>query len=123
MNFFIGSDILPNRNFPIIFECVKGECQKSDDSFFNSSEILAALRHIDSLVNLGISPKDIGVLSPYRVQYERIRSFSTNKDITVGSAEMFQGQERPVTIISTVRTDGDLGFVRDPQVRPNYICN
>lgn len=38
-------------------------------------------------------------------------------DITVGTAETFQGKEKPVMIVSTVRAGGKyLGFVNDPQV-------
>lgn len=37
-------------------------------------------------------------------------------DITVGTAEIFQGKEKPVIILSTVRSAGELGFVSDPRV-------
>lgn len=63
---------------------------------------------------------DIGVVSPYRLQCKKIRKACTDAnldDITVGTSEVFQGQERKVMIVSTVRSTGDLGrFVRDPQV-------
>lgn len=63
---------------------------------------------------------DIGVVSPYRLQCKKIKEACTDAnlgDITVGTSEVFQGQERKVIIVSTVRSTGDLGrFVRDPQV-------
>lgn len=37
-------------------------------------------------------------------------------DVPVGTAETFQGQEKKAIIISTVRTDNDLGFVSDQRV-------
>lgn len=62
---------------------------------------------------------DIGVVSPYTQQCSEIRAKLCKKghtETTVGSAEVFQGQQRPVIIISTVRTGNDIGFVNDPKV-------
>lgn len=63
---------------------------------------------------------DIGVVTPYNLQGKIIGRFCRQNNfhgITVGTAEIFQGQERPVMIVSTVRTNGMLGFVKDPRVR------
>lgn len=62
---------------------------------------------------------EIGVVSPYRHQCSRITKECRRKgynDIAVGTAEFFQGQEKKVMIISTVRTDNGLGFVKDERV-------
>merc|ERR1712136_477717 len=64
---------------------------------------------------LGLKPSDIGVIAPYRKQVEAIEkrinamgaSFS---GIDVGTVENFQGQERRIVIISTVRS---LGVAKD----------
>lgn len=67
-----------------------------------------------------ITQSDIGVVTPYRLQCKIIaRECRKNdlKDVTIGTAEVFQGQERPVMIVSTVRSDGQLGFVKNPRVR------
>lgn len=67
-----------------------------------------------------IKSSDIGIVSPYRLQCKMIRMACKDanlEDITVGTSEVFQGQERKVIIVSTVRSNGDIGrFVRDPQV-------
>lgn len=63
--------------------------------------------------------KYIGVLSPYRQQCHEIRDKLCKKgyeEITVGSAEIFQGQQRPVIIVSTARTSDDIGFLDDEKV-------
>lgn len=39
-----------------------------------------------------------------------------NAEIAIGTAEIFQGQEKDVIIISTVRTNGEIGFVKDERV-------
>lgn len=70
-----------------------------------------------------INQTDIGVVAPYSDQCKAIQWECRQNgfdNISVGSAEVFQGQERPIMIISTVRTDGRLGFVEDPRVNiPN----
>lgn len=67
-----------------------------------------------------IEQSDIGVVTPYRLQCRKIRKkcYDFNyKNVTVGTAEVFQGQEKPVMIVSTVRSGGDiLGFVSNERV-------
>lgn len=65
----------------------------------------------------------LGIVSPYRAQCEMIKVECEHKNIpigsagiTIGTAEVFQGQERAVVIVSTVRTDKQLGFVSDHRV-------
>lgn len=79
-----------------------------------------------------ISQKDIGVVTPYNKQVQVIRDLCDKNDfqnVTIGTAEVFQGQEKPVIIISTVGTNGVVGFTDDPRVRPklnfnnNQACN
>lgn len=75
---------------------------------------------------LGIDPKDIGIISPYFLQVQMIKCQmeKLKANVTVGTVEEFQGQERLVVILSTVRTrknqlDLDvarrLGFVQCPK--------
>ncbi|KAG8946805.1 hypothetical protein FRC04_011461 [Tulasnella sp. 424] len=50
--------------------------------------------------------KDIGIIAPYSAQCSKIRSTLAGhryQDIKVGSVEEFQGQKRPIIIISTTR--------------------
>lgn len=72
-----------------------------------------------------LSQSDIGVVSPYKHQCDIIRKQCEKigcKDIRIGSAEAFQGQERKVIIISSVRSGvGSLGnFLKNAQVRHFY---
>merc|ERR1712226_146199 len=76
---------------------------------------------------MGVLPKEIGVITPYRRQVQKIRKKLLEhnfRDVTVGSTEEFQGQERKVIIVSTVRstpeyvnTDNQykLGFLANPK--------
>lgn len=73
-----------------------------------------------------ITPKDIGIITPFKQQQldiSRYLAAMNLKDITVGTVEVFQGQERNVIILSTVRSkifthDGreHVGFLSNPKV-------
>ncbi|XP_061487973.1 helicase MOV-10 isoform X2 [Rhineura floridana] len=133
---------LVKQGFPIIFHGVSGEDQREENSpsFFNTAEVNVLTNYLKKLLleeqgkkGLSrISPKDIGVISPYRKQVEKIRkaiSMELNglnniKDLKVGSVEEFQGQERRVVLISTVRSSSNyfnldekfsIGFLKNPK--------
>ena len=96
-------------------------------SWFNPAEVYHVVRYLQLLLNAGIDSEQIGVITPYRKQVDKIREFIKANDLCsfkVGSVEEFQGQERDVIIVSTVRShesfiDGDviqhLGFLRSPK--------
>lgn len=129
-DWFIGTEMLVNSEFPLIFESISGICESEHKSFsyYNMEEIKAVLSYVRKILapgnwkNRPVCCSDIGIVSPYRSQCDRIRAECIKagyKDLMVGSAEHFQGQEKPIIIISTVRTDdGSLGFIKDPQVSP-----
>ncbi|XP_011861509.1 PREDICTED: putative helicase mov-10-B.1 isoform X2 [Vollenhovia emeryi] len=104
---------LPNKNFPMIFQEVLGtEKRTATHSACNTAEVLAVLMYVDMLIKTGfvkraIIPKDIGIVTPFKQQQQDISRHLTAmnlKDITVGTVETFQGQERNVMILSTVRS-------------------
>lgn len=68
-----------------------------------------------------ISESDIGVVTPYKMQRRKIAQACHRlsfDNITIGTAEVFQGQEKPIMIVSTVRSGGNrLGFVSNARVR------
>ncbi|KAM9320258.1 helicase MOV-10 [Gastrophryne carolinensis] len=132
---------LPKKDFPIIFHGVLGKDEREGNSpsFFNVAEIEVLMSYLKSLLETQkkkgiakISAKEIGIISPYRKQVEKIRkavdkelkSVPDIKDLKVGSVEEFQGQERKVILISTVRSTTDyvkfdeqfsLGFLTNPK--------
>lgn len=143
-NFYCTWEELPNRGVPIIFHGVCGEDEREakSPSFFNTAEIEVVVQYLQKLLQSQgrrgcptISPKEIGIISPYRKQVEKIRLAITSKDpvlralpdigqLKVGSVEEFQGQERRVILISTVRSCSEylqldqtfrLGFLKNPK--------
>uniref|UniRef100_A0A8D1E7G8 RNA helicase n=1 Tax=Sus scrofa TaxID=9823 RepID=A0A8D1E7G8_PIG len=135
---------LPRQGFPIIFHGVMGKDEREGNSpsFFNPEEAATVTSYLKQLLTSSskkgkarLSPRSVGVISPYRKQVEKIRHCITKldkelrglddiKDLKVGSVEEFQGQERSVILISTVRSsqsfvqldlDFNLGFLKNPK--------
>ncbi|XP_074044556.1 helicase MOV-10 isoform X2 [Macrotis lagotis] len=135
---------LPHQGFPIIFHGVMGKDDREENSpsFFNSEEAATVVSYLKKLLTPSpkkgqgrLSPQHVGVISPYRKQVEKIyqcinkldkelRGLDNIKDLKVGSVEEFQGQEKSVLLVSTVRSsqsfvqmdfDFNLGFLRNPK--------
>ncbi|KAI0945600.1 hypothetical protein AcW1_001785 [Taiwanofungus camphoratus] len=131
INSFIGSPSLVARNFPIVMHAVSGKDDReaSSPSFFNIDEATQVKAYIQALRSdrhFRISDADIGVIAPYHAQCLKIRAVlrGVADGIKIGSVEEFQGQERRVIIISTVRSSREfveydvrhtLGFVANPR--------
>ncbi|XP_055307313.1 putative helicase MOV-10, partial [Sitodiplosis mosellana] len=128
VNWFVGSKILMNPDVPIIFKSVNGVCKQNENSAsrFNMVEANAVLEQIDELLKFksnqrkvkSVKCTDIGIVSPYKLQCREIRKMCNKKKydgITIGTAEVFQGMEKAIMLVSTVCTDGDLGFVNAAQ--------
>jgi len=102
--------------------------EQSSPSFFNPEEVVLVIEYIDQLLAMpGMMEEDIGVITPYRRQVQKIRGrleLKGKKGVTIGTTEEFQGQERKVIILSTVRSSPEyvhidnqyrLGFLADPK--------
>ncbi|XP_053575160.1 RNA helicase Mov10l1 [Bombina bombina] len=132
VNRLLRWDKLPQNGFPLVFHGIRGTEMRegSNPSWFNPSEAVQVMRYCCILakhVTTSVSAKDIGVITPYRKQVEKIRTLLRTvdlPDIKVGSVEEFQGQEFLVIIISMVRSREDslhedsrylLGFLSNPK--------
>ncbi|GJQ87580.1 hypothetical protein Trydic_g17422 [Trypoxylus dichotomus] len=134
VNIALNWERLPNKKFPIIFHSVQGADQReaNSPSYFNVQEIEVVMNYLNDLIGhrlkgRKITQEDIGVIAPYRKQVQKIRKACEKKNwtgITIGSVEQFQGQERLIIIISTVRSQPKLlkfdnkfhlGFLNNPK--------
>ncbi|CAH1266449.1 MOV10 [Branchiostoma lanceolatum] len=125
---------LPKKNFPVIFHGVEGtdEREGNSPSFFNAREVATVLDYVHELLNsrggMRVTQNNIGIISPYRRQVQKLQhalKLQNYSEIKVGSVEEFQGQERLVIIVSTVRStrqeylkmdkDYNLGFLNNPK--------
>lgn len=96
-------------DFPVFFHGVRGRAQKegSCPSWFNPSEVVQVTRYLQRAFGpWGLLPEQVGVVTPYRKQAQKLRCLMDSLDLPhckLGSAEEFQGQERNLIIVSTVR--------------------
>ncbi|KAJ4956500.1 hypothetical protein NE237_013283 [Protea cynaroides] len=103
-------DLLPNKEFPVMFIGVQGcdEREGNNPSWFNRIEASKVVEIIRKLRTMGdVNESDVGVITPYRQQVLKLNKALENldmADVKVGSVEQFQGQEREIIIVSTVRS-------------------
>ncbi|KAK7052594.1 RNA helicase [Favolaschia claudopus] len=127
------SPALPKKKFPLIFHGIVGKDDRegTSPSFFNISEASQVKKYVVDLVfqkRPRVRPEEIGIITPYHAQrckiIELLHRDPKLRGITVGSVEEFQGQERRVIIMSTVRSNENhlehdlrrtLGFVANRQ--------
>uniref|UniRef100_A0A7I4XRU7 Helicase ATP-binding domain-containing protein n=1 Tax=Haemonchus contortus TaxID=6289 RepID=A0A7I4XRU7_HAECO len=87
----------------------------SQMSFKNPGEATLVIRYVDVLKSVGISGKEIAVISPYYAQVAAIRSIINATDVSVNTVDSFQGQEREVVVFSMVRHNPEqvIGFLQN----------
>ncbi|XP_070704660.1 putative helicase mov-10-B.1 [Pempheris klunzingeri] len=134
-------EYLPKKGFPLIFHGVLGkdEREANSPSFFNVSEIEVLVDYLTKLMETQgkkglpkLSAKDIGIIAPYRKQVEKIQKalksvtalsrWSDLSELKVGSVEEFQGQERKIIMVSTVRSS--MNYVKmDKDFNIGFLSN
>lgn len=132
VNICINSNFLPSPDVPFIFHGLRSEDQREGNSpsWFNAMEAVQVLKYVQLILKTyagKVDVDDIGIITPYRKQVEKIRVLLERfklSDIKVGSVEEFQGQERLFIIISTVRSNEtfvdfdtfhNIGFLSNPK--------
>ncbi|CRK88261.1 CLUMA_CG002041, isoform A [Clunio marinus] len=113
-------NFLQNKKFPILFHCNKtpSKIVKHGTSSFNNGEIDMVRFYVDLLLNVGIDgkkciPDDIGIVSPYKAQLQKLKEkFRNYGNLEIGTAEYYQGREKRIIIISTVKSRDNVGFLK-----------
>ncbi|KAI8622786.1 P-loop containing nucleoside triphosphate hydrolase protein [Chytriomyces sp. MP71] len=87
----------------------------------------SAILQMEKSSSVGLTVADIGIITPYRKQIDKIRlQLRKNgwEQIMVGTVEEFQGGEKKIVILSTVRSSGqwiekdlkfNIGFLKNPK--------
>ncbi len=125
---FHHSEIVPLRYTPsqktLEFININGkELIKSDSkSYFNMAEASFCLELSLSYIKAGVKPNEIAIITPYRAQVETIRRLIKKSGeiiiydgIEIDTVDAFQGREKDLIIISSVRANHEnkLGFLSD----------
>lgn len=99
----------------------------SNPSWLNPKEATTIIDLLGRMLNEGISLDDIGIIAPYQGQVRYLREQAVQRGLDfakIGSVEEFQGQEKPIIILSTVRSvekqfefdkKFNLGFLHNPK--------
>ncbi|CAH1967597.1 unnamed protein product [Acanthoscelides obtectus] len=94
---------------------------KESQMVFNCVQALLKMSFRDSSKN--VKQEEIGVVTPYVRQVHTIRQYLRNRNIEhveVGTTETFQGREKRIIIISTVRAQKDL-LLYDRKYRLGFV--
>jgi superfamily I DNA and/or RNA helicase len=91
---------------------------EGSDSRDNPGEAALVSRVVRRAVDSGLSPDDIGVITPYAAQAALIAAALADvveQGLEVDSVDGFQGREKELIVVSAVRSNplGEIGFVRD----------
>nr|XP_033332456.1 putative helicase mov-10-B.1 [Megalopta genalis] len=124
---------LSNRTFPILFIEIYGTEKRTENgSVYNEEEIMMVSNFVSKFMTAKIGAytikeNDIGIITPFKQQKIMIQRKLNKKNlrnITVGTIESFQGQEKEIIILSTARSqvfqhDGKkhIGFLSNPKVK------
>ncbi|OIW35059.1 DNA helicase [Coniochaeta ligniaria NRRL 30616] len=84
------------------------------DSKSNEMEAALVRLHVKALVESGVKPEDIAVVTPYNAQLAVLAPLKeAYPGIELGSVDGFQGREKEAVIVSLVRSnsDGEVGFL------------
>ncbi|XP_017077819.1 putative helicase MOV-10 [Drosophila eugracilis] len=133
VNLAANWSLLPNPNFPIIFQATHGVTQReqTSTSSYNHLEAQVLCWYVKRLINDGlgkrrkVSQEDIGIVAPYTAQGNLITKLlqkQGHRNVEVGSVETYQGREKPIILASLVKSFANMGFMRNPR-RVNVLLS
>lgn len=85
---------------------------KDSKSIINKLEADVAVQIANKYLNEGLDESEIGIISPYA---DQVKIIQDRTPVEVKTVDGFQGREKEIIIISTVRsnTNGNIGFLKD----------
>lgn len=92
------------------------ELEEDTGSRWNLQEADLAARKVRQLLEAGLTPSSIGIITPYRAQVRRLRELLSDvQSLEIDSVDGFQGREKEAIIVSLVRSnpEGEIGFLAD----------
>lgn len=104
---------------PLVFVDTHGEASErirpGSTSKENPREAKIVSHIIDGLLEAGVRPEEIAVISPYDDQVDLLRSMIGVEGLEINTVDGFQGREKEAVIVSFVRSNpnGEIGFLAD----------
>jgi superfamily I DNA and/or RNA helicase len=88
---------------------------KGSTSKENSEEAKIVKNIVDRILDKGINPENIGIISPYDAQIDLLKNKINFSGLEIKTVDGFQGREKDAIILSLVRSNqnGDIGFLTD----------
>lgn len=109
----------PLRPGPLVFvdTAGKGWSEETDEGSSTRNPLQAerTAREVRRLLSRGISPSDIGVISPYYAQVRLLRELLPIDGLEIDTVDGFQGREKEAIVVDLVRSNerGHIGFLSD----------
>jgi regulator of nonsense transcripts 1 len=118
----------PVPSKPMFFYSITGmeEISASGTSYLNRTEASYVEKVVTYLLRLGVTPSQIGVITPYDGQRKYVSEYMRRSGalahtlyeaIEVASVDAFQGREKDFILVSCVRSSESqgIGFLSDPR--------
>lgn len=89
---------------------------QEDGSKSNEGEAKVVAAHVRSLVEAGVQPQQIAVITPYSAQVRLLRDrLSGFEGLEIGTVDGLQGREKEAVVLSLVRSNerGEVGFLAE----------
>ncbi|KAM3962460.1 LOW QUALITY PROTEIN: putative helicase mov-10-B.1 [Aphomia sociella] len=104
---------LPGGDRAVVFHAVQSQEKRmgKSPSYYNEIELSVLQRYTTALVDEHkVLEEDIGIITPYIRQVYKMRSWleMNYSKVEVGTVEAFQGKEKRVILVSTVRANAKL---------------
>ena len=108
------------KQYPLVFFDTKNmnaaEKSRADSpSYFNPVEAEIVSDLASKALELGLSPAQIGVISPYKDQIDDLENKNLPEELEIKTVDGFQGREKELIILSLVRSNdkNNIGFLKD----------
>jgi hypothetical protein len=91
------------------------EIEPDGESRWNRKEADLVCRRVAGLLDAGVPPTAIGVITPYAAQVRLLQNQLQVPGLEIDSVDGFQGREKEAIVISLVRSNrtGEIGFLED----------
>jgi len=107
----------PGEPLVLVDTCGKSPERTRKKSFSkeNPGEAEVVELLVKEILDMGILPEDIGIITPYHDQADLISSKIKNENLEVDTVDGFQGREKQVIILSLTRSNihNNIGFLKD----------